>query len=143
MQSHAALNMDVKYTEPSSALTRISLTPLSPEGALAVSQELWLRGSHVCLSQLPLLDIQPCSMCEFVGQDSISPLSAGIESFLPGPGLRSWIHENTGPFQELRCWDQELPAWGWFEVLDSCKHRAPPAAEVCPCQGLCPHITEI
>lgn len=47
-RKHCAKPRCFKYgceiQEPSSALTRISLTPLSPAGALAVSQELWLRG---------------------------------------------------------------------------------------------------
>lgn len=48
VQSHTVLNMYAKYTEPSSVLTCTSLTPLSPAGALPVSQEFWLRASHVC-----------------------------------------------------------------------------------------------
>lgn len=66
MQSHAALNMYVKYSELSSALTCT---------ALAVS----------------------------VGQDSISPSSAGVESFLPGPGLSVSDPGFMQTFQELRC----------------------------------------
>lgn len=116
VQSHAALNMDVEYTEPSSALTRISLTPPSPAGALAVSQELWLRGISSVPESAAQVGHTAMPNVWWVGQDSISPSSAGIKNFLAGAGLRSRIHAKTGPFQELRC---------------------------IPVRGLCPHITEI
>lgn len=95
MQSHAALNMDAKCSEPSSALT---LSPTSSEGALPVSQEIWLRGGIFCVpdSAGPVGHTAlPQVWC--VGWDSISPKSAGTKNFLPG--LTSWIHANTGLFR--------------------------------------------